>query len=397
MTVIFLLNPFTVWAALEMRTYSLLIFLSTLSIYFFFWYYFEEKRKFLYLSLFISAIGMYTQYFFIFLIASLAFIILIFKGWQRFLKFSLCLIPILLLFLPNLKFLPNQISVQESRDIEQFPFSVISEIIHTPQSLLLAINLVPDVWINRFVRAAFLLSAVYIYFKLYKRHLIQSNSFFEKYNIVLLSILSMLILFSAGFVITGVGYDNKYMVTVFPFFILLFTIFENYSIIFRRLIYGAIAIYFIILLTLNYWHPVKTYDFVSIAKYIKIIEHPNEPILIYRPAIALPFGYYYNGINKIIPIPHPVKFDSDYLINIKDTAELKQSIENIKPVPKFYILISDTTIYESSVNMNRKMVTDYLNNNYKITLDTLFYGWSKNMPIRIRSFENKNGLTFPNN
>ena len=389
MVIVFLLNPFTVWSALEMRTYSLLIFLSTLSIYFFFRYYFEDKRKFLYSFLSVSLIGMYTQYFFIFLIASLALVVLIFKGRRRFLQFSLCLIPIILLFLPNLIFLPNQISVQQSRNIEHFPFSVVSEIGHTPQSLMLAINLLPNAWINRLIRIAFILPAVYIYYRLYKERLKQGINFFEKYNIVLLSILGMLILFSVGFVVTEVGYANKYMAIVFPFFILLFTIFEYYPFILRRLIYGILSIYYLVLLTINYWHPVKTYDFLSIAKYIKTIEKPNEPILIYRPAIALPFNYYYNGKNKVVPIPHPVKFDSSYIINIKDSLELKQAIEKIPSPSKSYLLISDNTPYEGTVNMNRPMITKYLQTHYFITLDTLFTGWSKNRPLQVRRFEKK--------
>lgn len=386
MVIIFLLNPFTVWAALEMRTYALLILLSTLSAYFFFRYYFEEKRKFLYIFLFISAFGMYTQYLFAFLIATLAFIILIYKGWRTFLKFCLYLIPIGLVFLPNLIFLPNQISVQESSNIVQFPLTMISKIAHTPQSLMLAINLIPNAWINRFVRIAFLFSAIYIYFKLYKKHLAKNNSFFEKYNIILFSILILLILFSVGFIVTGVGYADKYMATVFPLFILLFIIFENYSLFFKRIIFSSISIYFIVLLAIHYWHPVKTYDFISIANYIQKIERHNEPILTYRPGLAIPFSYYYNGKNKIVPIPHPVKFDSSYIINIKDTIELKQSIESINSSSKSYLLISDNTPYESTVNMNRQMLADYLKNHYCITLDTLYSGWSSD-PLRIMRLE----------
>ena len=67
MLVIFLLNPFTVWAGLEIRLYALAIFLSIILIYYFFRFYIENKNKHLYLFLIISLIGLYTQYFFIFL------------------------------------------------------------------------------------------------------------------------------------------------------------------------------------------------------------------------------------------------------------------------------------------------------------------------------------------
>ena len=66
--VLFLLNPFSVWAALEIRTYSLLILLSSLSILFLYKFYFEKKNKFIVLFLLSCLIGLYTQYFFVFLI-----------------------------------------------------------------------------------------------------------------------------------------------------------------------------------------------------------------------------------------------------------------------------------------------------------------------------------------
>lgn len=384
---IFLLNPFTVWAGLEIRLYAFLIFLSTVSIYFFFRYYFEENKKFLYLFFLVSLIGVYTQYFFVFLIASLSFIILIQKSWNIFLKFFFYLIPLILLFLPNLQFLHNQISLQETHNINQFSFSKVSAIFYTPQSLILAINLVPNVWLNRLVRILFLITILIIYLKLYKRHLTKSILFFKKYNIILLLIFILLILFCISFFITGVGYENKYMAVVFPLFILLFTIFDQYSFLSRSLIYASAIIYFIILLSIKYWHPVKTYDFISTAKFIKKIEKKDEPILIYRPAIALPLNHYYNGKNKIIPIPHPVNFDSSYLINIKDTLELKRVIENSNSRSKSYILVSDTTVYEGILNMNRKMISKYIYNHYKVSMDTLFYGQGKKRPLRIMSFE----------
>ena len=386
--VIFLLNPFTVRVALYMRTYALLIFLSTIANYLFFRYYFEGKKKFLYLFLIISAIGIYTQYFFIFLIVTFGIILLIFKGRRFFFKYCIYLIPILLLLLPNLSFLSHQIDSQKSSNTASYVFPIIFKIAHTPQNLALGINLLPNVWINRIVRIIFLTILLFAYLKLYK-NLSETNLLFKKYNIILLSIFILMVFFSIGFLIAQVGYTDHYLVIVFPLFILLFTIFENYSHLLRVLIYSSIAIYFITLLSIQYRHPVNIYDYKSTAKYISKIQRLNEPILVYRPAIALPLNYYYHKKNKIIPIPYPVNFDSSYLINIKDSNELKQSIKNIKTTSKSYILISDTTIYEGCINMNRKMVTDFLNHHYNVTLDTLFYGWGKGNPFRIRRFEIK--------
>jgi len=390
LVLIFLLNPFTVWAALEMRVYALLILLSTLSVYSFYRYYFENNNKFLYTLILLSVIGIYTQYFFIFLIVSFGVTILFFKGWKNFFTFCLYLLPVGLLFLPNLIFIPSQISLVRSNRVELFFRPLIVNIVHTPQDLVLAMNHVFVRWISRSIRLTFYILSLYIYLKLFKNYLEhKTNPFFKKYNVVLFSVPIVIVFFYLVFAITKIGYSNKYMVTIFPILMLLLILFDSYSFLFKTLIYTSISIYFIVLLTLYYRHPTKTYDFISVANYIKKIEQPGEPILVYRPAIALPFHYYYHGVNEIIPIPYPVRFDSSYLINIKDTSELRQSIENIKSPSNSYILLSDTTVFESNVTMNRKMITKFISEHYNLTLDTLYMGWGKEKSLRIRKFEKK--------
>lgn len=390
MVLIFLLNPFTVWAALLIRTYAFLIFLSIFSLYFFFRYYFEEKKYFLYLFLLISLIGVYTQYFFIFLISSLAIIILIFKGWKSFYNFCLYLIPIMLLFLPNLLFLSQQIKNQETHINNGFTFNTITSILHTPQDFLLAINLIPNTWINRTVRLLFFIPAIYAYAKLFSKYSIKNNLYLKKYNKVIIAISILIPLFIIAFLVTRVNYIDNYLVVVFPLFIMLFSIYQNFSKVISRILYACLIMYYVALLFFFYRHPVIRYDFKSLASYINHIEGKDEPLIFYRPAVALPFAYYYHGKNPIYPIPHEVKFDTSYLLNIKDSVALKQSIDGIKTSSNSYLLISDTTIYEGKLDMNRKMVDNYLSDHYIISLDTLFYGWSKSSPLRIRRFEKNN-------
>ena len=190
-----------------------------------------------------------------------------------------------------------------------------------------------------------------------------------------------------AFMITKVGFNPKYLAIAFPLFILTFSIFNIFSRSLRNVIYGSISLYFIILLIIQYKNPVKVYDFKSVANFIESIERPHEPIFVYRPAIAMPFEYYYHGKNSITPIPYPVNFNSDYLISMKDTVELKKSINPANISSKSYLLISDTTSYEGLVNMNRKMISNYLNDHYKKVLDTFLLGNGKEKSLRIRRFD----------
>ena len=388
--VIFLLNPFTVWAALEIRTYSLLILLSLISLYCFYRFLFENKKKFLFLFLVIVTIGLYTQYFFIFLIATLGLILLIYKGWKEFWKFCLYLLPVGLLFLPNLIFIGDQITLHETKVSNHFSFHQMLPIIQTSQSFLLGINLVPDAWTNRIIRLIFITLFLYTLFKLYNNKITRDKEILKKIFILFAAIVLLTFQFIVAVGITKITYEFKYMSLGYPFFILLFIVFSIYSKAIRNIMYGTLSLYYVMLLFFNYKHPVKTYDYISLSNYIQKIESPGEPILIYRPAIALPFDHYYKGKNMVFPLPHPVNFDSSYLINIRDTNEFKQAIENINLPATSYLMISDTTLSEGKLNMNRQVITDYINSNYEVSLDTLFYGWSKNKPLRIRSFKKFN-------
>jgi uncharacterized membrane protein len=386
LVIIFLLNPFTVWAALEIRSYALIIFLSTISIYFFIKFIYSNKNKHLYSFLIIATIGLYTQYLFVFLVISLMFSFLVFRGWKAFLKLSIYFIPVFLFFLPNLLLISNGIVLQQTDSPDYTLKNTIYLILQTPTILLLGINIIPfEGWLKLVFILISLFIALYAYYILYKKHLVTGDPFFKKVNFILITILVFVCLYIFAFTIFRIVYAHLYMAVAFPLFILLFTMFKVHPSLYRNLFYSSLSLYFIFLLLLTYRHPIKFYDFKSISEYVKTISKYNEPILFYRNGLSLPFEYYYKGNNPFYPLPHAVTFDRNYLINIKDTLEIRHSIEKVNSVSGTYILISDDRAgYLYNVNMNREMVDEYLRINYKTSLDTLYFGRSKTYYLRIR-------------
>jgi hypothetical protein len=263
-------------------------------------------------------------------------------------------------------------------------------VLQSPPKMMLALNLVPTK--NAFkliIILLFILLAVYTYYKAYKQ-LPQSEINFETYNIMLISATVMVLIFSIVVVMTRVVYSDRHMSIVYPCFSILFTLFLVHSSLYKNLIYGILTISFIGLLIITYVHPMKFYDFTYVTKYINKIERQGEPILFYRNVMALPFAYSYKGHNQLVPIPSPVRFDSTYLKNIKDTSELKQVMAAIKTKSDSYLLVSDDIAdFAYSVNFNRKMINNYLSAQYKITLDTLCYGEGPDFYLRIRRLETK--------
>jgi len=388
--ILFLLNPFVIWAGLEIRLYAFLLFLSVLLIYFFFRYYTQEKKKDLYFFLVICVIGLYTQYFFALLIGALVFASLIFKGWKIFFRFCLYLIPVGLIFLPNVILMANQLNMVQSLKLQFSPLQRIDMVFHSPQNLMLAMG---KLYFARQLRWVLLISFISLvtwsYLKAYKQNRKIKTFYFEAINLNILAALTVVIMLAILMAITKIDHEDRYLTIALPFFILWFTLIDRHIFLIRRVIYSLLSLFFIWLFIYNYSDTVKQYDYKGVVKYIHLEERKAEPILFYHSTVSLPFSFYYTGTNPLVPLPHEVHFDTSYMDGIKDTLELKQSIQNIKSIPASYLLISDLNEPMYDGNENKKMVNDYLTAHYIITLDTLFFGLSKNRPLRIRRLEKK--------
>lgn len=394
MVAIFLLNPYTVWTALDIRLYALLILLSVCAIYFFFRYYAEGTKKYLYLFLLTSLAGMYTQYFFGVLIAALVLPVWFFRGWNAFFKICLLFIPVAILFLPNLIYLSYQISMHQTAEVISYAPKDIAnrsfEVLHTPQNLMLSIDAIPyGAWLNRIIRLLFILLFVVAYRLLLKKSGTSEHSkkylHFNRYILISAGILVLML--TAMVAITGIVYNDIYMTVAFPLLLLLMAIFREYaSIVTKAVIYAAISVLFIGLLWQDYKHPVNTYDFNAIGKYIDEIEQPGEPIVIYRNMLSLPFKYSYKGSNTVVPLPAAVNFDTSYVQNIKDTAELREALDKIPVAPeKSWLYINDLNVKNTSL----KMIDSFLLQHYTALLDTLYVGHSIEQPLRIRRLQPK--------
>jgi len=391
MTVIFLLNPFTVWAALEIRLYAFALMLSVIALYYFFLYYNENKKKYLYFFIVTCLIGVYTQYFFTVLIASLAISVLVCKGWKSCFSFCLYLLPVALLFLPNLLFLPEQIRMAQTEKIEYSLSEKFTLALHSPQNLMFAVQaLDADRKIRWLISALFILPLVYAYYRLYKKNRAAKNRQFLNTSMIILAVGFFVLMLSIVAAVLGVDYQDRYVTPAYPLFVLIFTLFATFSFWGSRLLWGMLAAFYIMLLFFNYRSMVKQYDFRSVTNYISTIEHKAEPVLVYHGTVSLSFMYYYKGQNTVVPLPGPIQYNSStFLDEITDTTVLKKAIEAVPSNSPSYLLVSDLAEEKYAVDPNRKKINDYLNTHYAISLDTLYYGNSKDRPLRIRRLEKK--------
>jgi len=387
--ILFLLNPFIVWSALEIRLYALVILLSTVSIYYFLRYFLENKNKYLYILLIVSLIGLYTQYFIAFLIASFAFSILFFKGRKEFFKFCLYFVPVVLLFLPNLIFFSSQLAMAENHLSSFSPLKGISHILKTPQDFILGLNIVP---VNRYfrwlIKVAFLSFFLVSFFKFLKKNKYSHSLPLRIIYLILTSGSIIFILFFIAVPAFSLIYQDKYCIIILPFFLFLFFVFNWLPK--KNIFFTILSLYYIFLIIVNYRYPVKSYDFKKVSNYVKAIETEKEPILFYGKTILPPFEYYYYGSNKLYGLP-AIIYDKDYYEErINDTAQLINSIEKIQSPTNSYILVTGSIVgFKYDSVMTKAIIQKSLIDHFYITLDSSFKSPNSENTLRVQKLEKR--------
>ncbi|MGC4100547.1 hypothetical protein [Ferruginibacter sp.] len=388
--IIFLLNPYTVWTALEVRLYSFVLFISLTSVYYLLRYYISKKNKYLYIFVFTCLVGLYTQYLYVYLVASLAVPVLLFKGWKEFFKYCLFTLPVGLLLLHNLWITTDPMSLAYINSVSNTLTERMMLVFHSPQNLVLGMHMLVVARILRWVfLLLFLALAGYTYIKWFREKKLTNTIYFKSLNGVLISGAIMIAINSVFFAVTKLDYHDRYLTIAFPLFMSPFILFQVYPLVKRSIIFGTMSVLYAAMLLVQYRYQVKEYDTRSLTKYIGVIERKSEPILFYHKVLSLQFKYNYTGQNPLVPLPDGLRFDSSYLSKIQDTIGLRNAIEQANPVSPSYLLITDRSepIFENDPDI--KILNSYLPTRYNVTLDTIFAGNNEYFPLRIRRLEKK--------
>ncbi len=385
LVVIFLLNPFIIFIALEIRLYAFLVFLSTAAIYNFLKYYQYNSKKHLIFFLGICLLSMYTQYFFAFLIAGILIATLFFGGFKKAFATGLYIVPVVLLFLPNVFLMDDQLTMVQTQKmtIPQRIFAVF----HSPQNLLLSVeNLNVARWARQAIVLLFAALMAYSYITAYKKNKVTPFTFFKTLNFLIVSAIGAILLMAALIAATGIDHVDRYLTIVMPILILCYGLVTAHQKKLTTFLFAVMGVYLAILFAYSYAKPVKQFDYKNAAAFIDAYEKEKEPLFFYHSTVALPFRYYYKGSNITHPVPKEVPFNNTYMENVKDTAELKQCLESNRKGSTSFLFISDLAEVKYQNDSNRLMVNNYLNINYAKQFDTLYYGNSKNRPLRIRRY-----------
>lgn len=374
--VLFLLNPFTIAMGLEIRLYSFLILLSLVSIYLFNLIYYLNQNRFKFHFVLICLLGVYTQYFFVFLIISLSILLIISKGWRTFFNYCLLISPVAFLFLPNFLFIGNEYNMHLNAQYENNLYARINPILDTPFQYLANIIEIKYKFGRWFLRLIVVILFLNSFYRLYNKHKINEQQDLKKIIEILVPLMVLLLIFSAIFLTTNLVYSDRYLTITYPFFCLLYSLFCIYHKKISVIIYMSYAAFFIILLINNYSTTfIKVADSKSVANYSMQIEHPEEPILFRDKSLIFAFKQYYKGDNLLISLPEFTCDYNYYNTEVSDTTELKGLIENHTNGKESFLLVNGHDhgfIYKKK--LDNKTMDHFLKNNYLISLDTIFNG-----------------------
>lgn len=331
LTICIAFNPFTIWAAIEIRVYALVLLITALLLLTFFDGYLKGKvnKKARYFYALLSICGLYTQYFIGFLLVANGAALLISKRWRSLLNYCLVMAIVGICFAPMLIFVPDQVSGNTYGGVSSSLVDGVKYIFNSILRFTLPVpwGAIPALRILRYCVAALVIFIVVRY-----------RRFINELNLIIWTITLVL----AGFFAIALDLTDALLLrhAVVIFLPAVFSAFAIISLIKTKRYRQIVITWVTIILSIstislynNYQPLAKEIDWHGITNYITTTEQPNQPILVFPTGIALPLKYYYSGINSLIPIPEAQDLHTFQKYNIKDFI-LEDSQEITKALAK---------------------------------------------------------------
>jgi hypothetical protein len=120
----------------------------------------------------------------------------------------------------------------------------------------------------------------------------------------------------------------------------------------------------------------KPGDWKRTSAYLMANEKPDQPVLMFSATSAVPFGYYYHGPNRLVPLPRAEAFDTfdieRYVLHSED--EIRTGLNNVPGAHERVWLVTDSFCRLQAVDFNCPLLENYINRYYVVESDHEFYG-----------------------
>jgi hypothetical protein len=372
-TLVFLTNSFIIASALEIRYQSLMILLTILAEYFFLTGYYRENRKFTHRLIYIviAIFGVYTQYYFSFLLIANFIVLVAFRKYKISFKYIFDMIwPVIGLAL-LLPYFNSQVDSQSSLcnptySLMYYPNFII-------QSILKMLVFFPKV-INEYFQILVWATAVGLIFvlplllvkgKVYSKELFKNQYLFK--------VIILMLLFTG--MLTLIKYDMlpiRHLIVVFiPFWILCFSI-VNLIKSDKLVIFLSITL-ILISLSISIFKNAplqKGKEFKDVLTYVSDNEKAGENIVVYRNIVKLNLQPGYKGPNTIYAIPREIDYTEapDYERDaIKNYYQLDSVFQNI-PSKIIWLVSTDNSSFKKSycVDYHDEILEEFVDKNFTV-------------------------------
>jgi hypothetical protein len=400
--ILFAFSPFLINSAVDIRKYSIVIFISIFVSFKFIDTYvnleIQKTQRLIYIC--VASAGLYIDYYFGFLLLAQFITLVIFYDKRCFRKLILDSFIIFWLCMPLFYVLYNQLSVMQPGIEEKSNYlHCINLVITAIEYFVLPVNRIIE---NRIFR--WLLRSIIILFMVYggvkNKDLFASEYRDHRVYLVFASILLLLSIFFISKLSVENFLDYRHFTMLYG--VLIFALILVCSIGEKQNI--LLYLFLILLVTLNFITIfsknnilTKPGNFIFVANYLQKNEVADQPILIYPSYYEHGLKTYYRGINSVFPIK-PISYEKtesneekyfavlsgQEIISSKE--EFKYYIEKIPISKEFWLVIycSEGKDYHT----NCEVIFDHLNEYNLLNRTTIEEGNERS--ITLFSVKNRN-------
>jgi uncharacterized membrane protein len=380
------LNPFIIWAAIEIRAFAFVILISALLLDSFTDGYLADvpkKRARVYYVVW-AILALYTQYYLGLLLVANALTLFAWRRWRTLFSYCTDMAIATISFIPMIHIMVHKVSAISTEISRGSILNGLLTAVNNASYYIFPFSK-PELAHFRVFLTCLLISLC-IFCVIRYRQVIGKN--FINYGIILIAL--FLLFAYMGYVAGSDSISLRHTAILFmPTMLFIFSLLQILSEKRKYLKLLTVWTLFVLLLysssLLNSAKNLsKPGDWQRVATYIMSHEKINQPILLFPSEVAISFSHHYSGLNPLVPLPKAEDFRAydmrEFVLGSEE--EISGAITSLKTNPNGVWVVTDFISNNSEpthcghlgVKYNCNILENFVSKNYDVTLEKSFNG-----------------------
>jgi hypothetical protein len=379
LTAFFALHPYLIWASLEIRLYSLVVFQTTVLFWTFARGYLDDSKSARVFFVISGILGIYTSYYIGFLLVGGFAALLLTKRFSSAKRYFFDMIVAGVFILPLLWAIKMQLELNTEGHIQVtalsdgirtlwghfLTFAVPTEILPTGEQTLVSFI---RLWLVRFA----LLVVFLLILRKKLEWLDEKTRIFGAFTMCTLGFLVV------AFLILGGEYISlRHASVIFvPFVLFVAAVLSG---VMPRVFWVSAAVFFALLFpyAIHQLYPslAKRGDWSNVSRFIEQNEKPGQPIITSAAYDAITMPFHYNGVNRVFPDERQFEWNVEAPLNTAD-AYRRQFDFIISKIPaessELWVLSRDACHHPETA-IACEPLEKFLEENYTVVIEKDFY------------------------